>query len=48
MAAQTQLLISPLLFAELLVGHAGLDATPAAVLATAAAWMTTSALSPRR
>jgi H+/Cl- antiporter ClcA len=48
MAAQTQLLVSPLLFADLLVGHAGLDATPAAVLATAAAWITTSALQPRR
>jgi H+/Cl- antiporter ClcA len=48
MAAQTQLLVSPLLFAELLVGHVGLDATPAAVLATAAAWITTSALQSRR
>ena len=47
MAAQTGLLVSPLLFAELLVGHVGLDATPAAVLATAAAWMTTNALQPR-
>lgn len=48
MAAQTQLLISPLLFAQLLVGHDGLDATPAAVLATAAAWLTTTAVQPQR
>ena len=48
MAAQTQLLVSPLLFAELLVGHVGLDATPAAVLATAAAWITTRGLQTQR
>jgi hypothetical protein len=40
------LLVSPLLFALLLVGHAGLDAAPATVLATAAAWLTTSAWTP--
>jgi H+/Cl- antiporter ClcA len=47
MAAQAQLIVAPVLFADLLVGHAGLDATPAAVLATAAAWLTTTALSQR-
>lgn len=39
MAAQTRLLISPLLFAALLVGPAGADAMPAAVLATVTAWI---------
>src|SRR3954467_5119354 len=47
MAAQTRLLFAPLLFATLLVGKAGLDATPAAVLATAAAWLTMAALESR-
>jgi chloride channel protein, CIC family len=45
MAAQARLLFAPLLFAQLLVGKAGLDAVPAAVLATVAAWLTISALS---
>jgi hypothetical protein len=35
-------------FAALLVGSAGLDAVPAAVLATVAAWLTRSALSRSR
>ena len=43
-AAGTGLLISPLLFAALLVGTDGLDAIPAAVLAVAAAWLTARAL----
>ena len=47
MAAQTRLLFAPVLFATLLVGKAGLDATPAAVLATAAAWLTMAALDSR-
>lgn len=48
MAAQTRLLISPLVFAALLAGTAGLDAVPAGVLAAAAAWLTATALrSPR-
>jgi len=44
MAATTRLLITPALFASLLVGQAGLDAVPAAVLAAAAAWLTVTAL----
>ena len=44
MAAQTRLLLASLLFAALLVGTAGVDAVPAAVLAAAAAWLTVSAL----
>jgi H+/Cl- antiporter ClcA len=40
MAAGTRLLVTSALFASLLVGHAGLDAVPAAVLAAAAAWLT--------
>ena len=47
MAAQTRLLLAPLLFATLLVGKAGLDATPAAVLAAAAAWLSVAALDQR-
>jgi H+/Cl- antiporter ClcA len=44
MAAQTSLLLSPLVFAALLVGSAGTDAIPAVVLATAAAWLATRVL----
>jgi H+/Cl- antiporter ClcA len=47
MAAQTRLLFAPLLFATLLVGKTGLDATPAAVLAVAAAWLSMAALDSR-
>ena len=47
MAAQTRLLISPLLFASLLVGTQGLDTIPAAVLATAAAWVAMRAFDRR-
>jgi chloride channel protein, CIC family len=44
MAAQTRFILTAMLFAALLVGSAGLDATPAAVLAAAAAWLTVTAL----
>jgi H+/Cl- antiporter ClcA len=44
MAAMTKLLVAPLLFASLLVGSAGADTIPAAVLASAAAWVATNAL----
>ena len=47
MAAGTRLLITSTLFASLLVGTAGLDAVPAAVLAACAAWMTAQALDRR-
>ncbi|HUK94459.1 MAG TPA: chloride channel protein [Gaiellaceae bacterium] len=47
MAAMTRLLIAPALFASLLVGSAGLDAVPAAVIAAAAAWLATAALDRR-
>ena len=47
MAAATRLVFSALLFSLLLVGEGGLDAAPAAVLAVAAAWITTAALSRR-
>jgi H+/Cl- antiporter ClcA len=47
MAAGTRLLFAAVLFAGLLVGTAGLDAIPAAVLAAAAAWLTVSALDKR-
>jgi H+/Cl- antiporter ClcA len=45
-AAGTRLLISPVLIAALLVGTAGADAIPAAVIAAAAAWLTATALEP--
>jgi H+/Cl- antiporter ClcA len=44
MAAGTRLLFAAVLFAGLLVGTAGVDAIPAAVLAAAAAWLTVKAL----
>jgi chloride channel protein, CIC family len=46
MAALTRLMLTPIVFAALLVGHNGADAVPAAVLAAAAAWMTTAVLNP--
>jgi H+/Cl- antiporter ClcA len=48
MAAQTRLLISPLLLASLLVGPEGSDTIPAAVLAASAAWIFATALERRR
>jgi hypothetical protein len=47
MAAGTRLLITSALFAALLVGPAGRDAVPAAVLAAAAAWVTVQLLDRR-
>jgi H+/Cl- antiporter ClcA len=47
MAAGTRLLITSTLFASLLVGTAGVDAIPAAVLAACAAWITAQALDRR-
>jgi H+/Cl- antiporter ClcA len=47
MAAGTRLLITSALFASLLVGTAGLDAVPAAVLAASAAWLTMQPLDKR-
>ena len=48
MAAQTRLILTSMLFSALLVGLQGLDATPAAVLAAAAAWLTATGLENRR
>lgn len=47
MAAMTRLLLAPLVFAGLLVGTSGIDAIPAAVFATSAAWLTRTALDRR-
>jgi H+/Cl- antiporter ClcA len=47
MAAQARLILTAMLFGALLVGTGGLDATPAAVLAAVAAWLTATALDPR-
>jgi hypothetical protein len=38
--ATVRLLFAPILLGALLVGHVGLDAVAAAVLASAAAWLT--------
>ncbi|GIG36980.1 chloride channel protein [Cellulomonas pakistanensis] len=46
MAATSRLLLSAVLFAALLVGRAGLDTAPAAVLAAAAALLTVRLLDP--
>ena len=46
-AATTRLMLTPIVFSALLVGHNGLDTVSAAVLAAAAAWITLAALDPR-
>jgi H+/Cl- antiporter ClcA len=48
MAAQTRLILTAMLFAALLVGTNGIDASPAAVLAAVAAWLTATTLDKRR
>jgi hypothetical protein len=47
MAAMMRLLFALLLLAAPVVGIPGLDATPAAVLAAAAAWLTRTAMDSR-
>lgn len=47
MAATSKLILTPIVFADLLVGGAGVDAIPAAVLAAVAAWLTVTALANR-
>lgn len=47
MTATTRLLLTPIVFAGLLVGHNGADAVPAAVLAACASWLTVTALARR-
>jgi H+/Cl- antiporter ClcA len=44
MASMTRLVFASLLFSALLVGTNGIDTVPAAVLATAAAWIVTMSL----
>ena len=46
-AAVTRLLVTASLFATLLVGTAGIDAVPAAVIAASAAWLTMQAIDRR-
>jgi H+/Cl- antiporter ClcA len=48
MAAMTRLVFASLLLAALLAGSDGVDATPAAVLAATAAWVTMKALDGRQ
>jgi len=48
MAAVTRMLLTPILFAALLVGPTGADAVPAATLAAATAWIVMRALEKRR
>jgi H+/Cl- antiporter ClcA len=47
-AAGTRLLFTPVLFGGLLVGPAGIDAVPAAVLAASAAWLMMKFIGLRR
>jgi len=47
MAAMTRLLLTPMLFASLLVGLQGIDTIPAAVLAASAAWLAMRAIDQR-
>ena len=47
MAAMTGLLLTPMLFAALLVGLQGVDTVPAAVLAASAAWLAMRAIDRR-
>ena len=47
MAAMTRLLLTPMLFAALLVGLQGVDTVPAAVLAASAAWLAMRAIDQR-
>lgn len=44
MAAEARLLLAPVVFGALLVGQAGTDTAPAAVLAAAAAWLVATGL----
>jgi len=46
-AAMTRLLFASVIFAALLVGSAGLDAVPAAALASVAAWLTMATIDER-
>jgi H+/Cl- antiporter ClcA len=48
MAAVTRMLLTPILFAALLVGPTGVDAVPGAVIAAATAWLVIAALERRR
>ena len=47
MAAMTRLLLTPMLFAALLVGLQGVDTVPAAVLAASSAWLAMRAIDQR-
>ena len=47
MAASTRMLLTPILFGALLVGPAGVDAVPEAVIAAASAWLVIAALERR-
>ena len=47
MAAQTRLLFAPLLFASLMVGHAGLDTISPTVFAAVSAWLLAFAVNQR-
>ncbi len=48
MTATSRLVLTPIVFAALLTGAHGVDAVPAAVLATVAAWLTMAALDHRQ
>jgi H+/Cl- antiporter ClcA len=48
MASVTRMLLTPILFASLLVGQPGVDAVPAAVVAAATSWLVIATLDRRR
>jgi H+/Cl- antiporter ClcA len=48
MAAESRLLVAPMLFGTILVGTEGLDASPAMVLGAVAAWLAAAAIDRRR
>ena len=47
MTATSRLILTPIVFAGLLVGRHGLDTVPAAVLAAVASWITVTAVERR-
>jgi H+/Cl- antiporter ClcA len=47
MAATSRLMLTPIVFSALLVGHNGADTVSAAVLASAAAWLTLAVIDRR-
>jgi H+/Cl- antiporter ClcA len=47
MTATTRMVLTPIVFSALIVGHNGIDTVSAAVLATVAAWVTLAVVDPK-